>query len=236
MPRSQSLLRQRGAGEGWGASLAAAAAGLGRWGVPQGRAFSIAAWAGAGFQGLIHLLADDIHQTLKDLLHIDILLGAGLEELETWKDIRRGQTPVRPLRGRAGAVTSPKSGFQAQSVFAAAVGPWLSASVSLSLSLLVCKWDQWHSCMTKTCGCSPGLNYPKNLWVTGQRLQESRLNIPAPSRDGGAPGQVQLIFRPISATPKSIKPDIYVDFLKGAKHFTCSGKHALDQTRQRTED
>lgn len=68
---------------GWGLSLAAAATGLGRWGIPQGWAFPIAAWAGAGFQGLIHLLADDVHQALEDLLHIDVLLGARLKELET---------------------------------------------------------------------------------------------------------------------------------------------------------
>lgn len=63
--------------------LAGTAAGLRGWGVPQGRAFPIAARAGAGFQGLIHLLADDVHQALEDLLHIDVLLGAGLEELKT---------------------------------------------------------------------------------------------------------------------------------------------------------
>lgn len=71
-----------------GSSLAGAAAGMREWGVPQGRAFPIAARAGAGFQGLIHLLADDIHQALEDLLHVDVLLGAGLKELETCRGIR----------------------------------------------------------------------------------------------------------------------------------------------------
>lgn len=88
VPQSQSLQRQEGAGGGQEPSLTAAAAGLGSWGVPHGWAFAIAAWAGAGFQGLVHLLTDDIHQALEDLLHIDVLLGTGLKELETWMDIR----------------------------------------------------------------------------------------------------------------------------------------------------
>lgn len=88
MPQSQSLPRPEGVGRGWGPSLAAAAAGLRGWGIPQGRAFPIAPWAGAGFEGLIHLLTDDIHQALKDLLHVDVLLGAGLKELKTWTDTR----------------------------------------------------------------------------------------------------------------------------------------------------
>lgn len=75
-------------GGGEGSSLAGAAAGMWERGVPQGWAFPIAAGAGAGFQGLIHLLADDIHQALEDLLHVDVLLGAGLKELETCRDIR----------------------------------------------------------------------------------------------------------------------------------------------------
>lgn len=95
MPQSHSLPRQEGVGGGWGPSLAATAARLGRWGIPQGRAFPIAARAGAGFQGLIHLLTDDIHQALEDLLHVDVLLGTGLKELETWTD-RGGDTCERP--------------------------------------------------------------------------------------------------------------------------------------------
>lgn len=31
---------------------------------------------------LVHLLADDVHQTLKHLLHVDVVLRAGLKELE----------------------------------------------------------------------------------------------------------------------------------------------------------
>lgn len=100
-----------GVARGWGSSLAAAAAGLGRWGVPQGWAFPIAAWTGAGFQGLVHLLADDVHQALKDLLYVYVLLGARLEELETWMDIDGGTCETQ--RGKAWAVASYKSGFQA---------------------------------------------------------------------------------------------------------------------------
>lgn len=33
---------------------------------------------------LIHLLTDDVHKTLKHLLHVDVVLCAGLEELKPW--------------------------------------------------------------------------------------------------------------------------------------------------------
>lgn len=39
----------------------------------------------AGVQTLRHLFTDDVDQALKGLLHIDVVLGAGLEELETWR-------------------------------------------------------------------------------------------------------------------------------------------------------
>lgn len=74
-----------------GPNLTAAAAWLWGWGIPKGRAFSIGAWAGAGFQGFIHLVTDDVHQALEHLLHIDVLLGAGLKELKTWMGRRWGQ-------------------------------------------------------------------------------------------------------------------------------------------------
>ena len=85
---SVTVSAEAGGGGVGESSLAGTAAGLWRWGVPQGRAFPIAARARAGFQGLIHLLADDVHQALEDLLHVDVLLGAGLEELKTWRNIR----------------------------------------------------------------------------------------------------------------------------------------------------
>jgi len=34
---------------------------------------------------LVHLLADDVHEALEHLLHVDVVLGADLEELETWR-------------------------------------------------------------------------------------------------------------------------------------------------------
>lgn len=71
----------------WGGTgvgtLTAAPSGLGGRGVPQGGALPVAAWASAGFEGFVHLLTDDVHQALEDLFHVDVLLGAGLEELET---------------------------------------------------------------------------------------------------------------------------------------------------------
>lgn len=98
-----------GVGGSWGPSLAAAAAGLRRWGIPQGLAFPTAAWAGAGFQGLIHLLTDDVHQALEDLLHVDVLLCTGFKEFKTWRGI--GRDICETLERIAWAVVSSKSGF-----------------------------------------------------------------------------------------------------------------------------
>ena len=98
-----------GVGESWGPSLAAAAAGLWRWGIPQGLAFPIAAWVGVGFQGLIHLLTNDVHQALEDLLHVDVLLRTGLEEFKTWRGI--GGDTCETLGRIAWAVVSSRSGF-----------------------------------------------------------------------------------------------------------------------------
>lgn len=41
----------------------------------------------AGFllHGLVHLLTDYVNETLKHLLDVDVVLGAGLEELKAWK-------------------------------------------------------------------------------------------------------------------------------------------------------
>lgn len=36
-------------------------------------------------QRLRHLLTDDVHQPLEGLLDVDVVLGAGLEELEAWR-------------------------------------------------------------------------------------------------------------------------------------------------------
>lgn len=37
---------------------------------------------GVSLHALVHLLADDVHEALEHLLHVDVVLGAGLEELE----------------------------------------------------------------------------------------------------------------------------------------------------------
>lgn len=39
----------------------------------------------SGVQALRHLFADDVDQALEGLLHIDVVLGAGLKELKTWR-------------------------------------------------------------------------------------------------------------------------------------------------------
>ena len=40
---------------------------------------------------LVHLVADDVHQPLKHLLHVDVVFGAGLEELEPWRGGKEGK-------------------------------------------------------------------------------------------------------------------------------------------------
>lgn len=39
----------------------------------------------SGVQALGHLFADDVHQALESLLDVDVVLGAGLEELKACK-------------------------------------------------------------------------------------------------------------------------------------------------------
>lgn len=39
----------------------------------------------AGIQTLRHLFTDDIDKAFKGLLHVDVVLSAGLEELKTWR-------------------------------------------------------------------------------------------------------------------------------------------------------
>lgn len=38
---------------------------------------------------LIHFLTDHVHQALKHLLHVDVVLGTGLKELEPWRQEER---------------------------------------------------------------------------------------------------------------------------------------------------
>ena len=37
---------------------------------------------------LVHLLADGVHQLVKNLLHVDVVFGTGLKELEAWRGQR----------------------------------------------------------------------------------------------------------------------------------------------------
>ena len=48
-------------------------------------------------QALAHLLTDDVHQPLKHLLHVDVVLSARLEELEPWTQTDRTQTHDPPV-------------------------------------------------------------------------------------------------------------------------------------------
>ena len=56
------------------------------WGrVLQAGALVIGQWAGLPIHALAHLLADDVDETLEHLLHVDVVFGTGLEELEPWR-------------------------------------------------------------------------------------------------------------------------------------------------------
>lgn len=43
----------------------------------------------SGVQALGHLFADDVHQALEGLLDVDVVLGAGLEELKACKGFKK---------------------------------------------------------------------------------------------------------------------------------------------------
>lgn len=59
------------------AAALAAAGGLLQVGrVVVGRRADVTVWT------LVHLLTDGVHQAVKDLLHVDVVFGAGLKELE----------------------------------------------------------------------------------------------------------------------------------------------------------
>lgn len=40
-------------------------------------------------QALGHLVADEVDEAFKGLLHVDVVLGAGFKEFKTWKEQRR---------------------------------------------------------------------------------------------------------------------------------------------------
>lgn len=43
-------------------------------------------WTGLTVGALVHLLTDGVHQLVKNLLHVDVVFGTGLEELEAWRE------------------------------------------------------------------------------------------------------------------------------------------------------
>lgn len=43
---------------------------------------------GVSVGALVHLFADGVHQLVKNLLHVDVVFGTGLEELEAWRGQR----------------------------------------------------------------------------------------------------------------------------------------------------
>lgn len=63
--------------------LAGAAAAFLRGRVLQTGVFVV--WHNVSIRGFIHFVTDDVHQTLENLLYVDVVFGAGLKELETWK-------------------------------------------------------------------------------------------------------------------------------------------------------
>ena len=52
--------------------------------------------AGVSVHALVHLVTDDVYQAIKHLLHVDVVFGTGLEELETYMGERvRGRERQR---------------------------------------------------------------------------------------------------------------------------------------------
>lgn len=86
MPQLQSLPRQEGGGVGE-SFLAGTAAGLQGWGVPKARPFPLLPGLELGSRDSF-IFSQMTSTRRSDLLHIDVLLGAGLEELKTWRNIR----------------------------------------------------------------------------------------------------------------------------------------------------
>lgn len=54
----------------------------------------------AGVQALRHLFTDDVDQTLEGLLHVDVILGAGLEELKTCRGLVRCENKGKAVTGQ----------------------------------------------------------------------------------------------------------------------------------------
>lgn len=55
-------------------------------------------WVGC-VEGLRHLFTNDVHQALKGLLDVDVVLGAGLKKLKAWQVERQHKTQRRKRKG-----------------------------------------------------------------------------------------------------------------------------------------
>lgn len=60
--------------------------------------FMVGHWT-VSVQTFIHLVTYHIHQTLKNLLHVDVVLGAGLKKLETCGNEKKKNTKRDMVRG-----------------------------------------------------------------------------------------------------------------------------------------
>lgn len=69
---------------GWPSAGAAPLLAAGRL-LEAGRPLVAGRGAGVAVGALAHLLADGVHQFVEHLLHVDVVFGAGLEELEAWR-------------------------------------------------------------------------------------------------------------------------------------------------------
>lgn len=54
----------------------------------------------SGVQALGHLFADDVHQALEGLLDVDVVLGAGLEELKACERLWRVREDERKMKNK----------------------------------------------------------------------------------------------------------------------------------------
>lgn len=64
--------------------LAGAAAVLLRRRLPKTGVFVV--WHDISIRAFMHFVTDDVHQALENLLYVDVVFGAGLEELESWNE------------------------------------------------------------------------------------------------------------------------------------------------------
>lgn len=57
-------------------------------------------WHDVSIHAFVHFVTDDVHQALENLLYVDVVFGAGLEELEAWKrEMGKDDIEVNKQRG-----------------------------------------------------------------------------------------------------------------------------------------